>query len=312
MKSNGAIFLFAAATLVQVPVEAQNSVVPGGFQGRWASDQTRCMSLHDSRLSVSEDEFLFYESRAKVLSARQTGPQEVEFEMESSGEGQTRREVRRFVLSPDGGTLTDVTSPAQFVRVRCEQVPLPFVDEASNDPDFLAFRTRLLEAVASRDTAFILSLVSDGILNSLGGDGGIDEFIRHWQLDAEVSRFWTEFETLLRLGGAFMTDDRFLAPYTAATWQNTNLDGFDYSAVIGANVNVRSEPSLTAPVVSRMSYQTVREARSISSDEWVPVRLTDGGTAYINKRYVRSPISYRAMFERSNGRWELTAFLAGD
>jgi hypothetical protein len=97
-----------------------------------------------------------------------------------------------------------------------------------------------------------------------------------------------------------------------ATWQSVNLDGFEYSAVIGADVNVRSEPSLTAPVISTMSYQTFRKVRGLSFEEWVPVHLTDGGTGYINRQYVRSPISYRAMFERTDGRWELTAFIAGD
>ena len=225
---------------------------------------------------------------------------------------QTWREVRRFTLSPDASTLTDVTYPTPFVRVRCEQVPLPFVDEAPTDPDFLVFRARLLEAVTSRDSAFVLSLVSDRIVNSFGGNGGVDEFILDWRLDAEDSRFWTEFETVLLLGGAFLAEDRFLAPYITATWQSVNLDPFEHSAVIGANVNVRSEPSVTAPVVSKMSYQTVREVNGLSSAEWVPVRLADGTTGYINERYVRSPIGYRAIFERSNGGWELTAFVAGD
>lgn len=258
MNSIRGLIILTVSALSQSPSWAQNTAVPGGFQGRWASDQARCMSTHDSRLTVTEDEFLFYASRARVLAMRQIDRQEVEFDMEATGEGQTWRETRRFTLSPDASMLTDVTRPDPFVRVRCEQVPLPFVDEAPIDPDFLAFRTRLLEAVASRDSAFILSLVSDRILNSFGGNGGVDEFIMDWQLDSEDSRFWGEFETVLRLGGAFLAENKFLAPYVTATWQSVNLDGFEYSAVIGADVNVRSEPSLTAPVISTMSYQTFR------------------------------------------------------
>jgi hypothetical protein len=117
---------------------------------------------------------------------------------------------------------------------------LPFVDEAPSDPGFLAFRSSLLDAVASRDSAYILSIVSDRIRNSFGGDGGIDEFERFWQPDSQDSRFWTEFETALRLGGAFRCEDSFVAPYTTATWPN-DLDGYAHAAVIGTNVNVRSE-----------------------------------------------------------------------
>ena len=37
-----------------------------------------------------------------------------------------------------------------------------------------------------------------------------------------------------------LSDGRFYAPYVTSSWQETSLDGFDYSAVIGTNVNVRS------------------------------------------------------------------------
>ena len=40
------------------------------------------------------------------------------------------------------------------------------------DPSFLAFRTRLLEAVKKKDAKFISSLLSPDILNSFGGNGG--------------------------------------------------------------------------------------------------------------------------------------------
>ncbi len=310
MHSVRAVMLVAVLAFAQLPAGAQSAVVPGEFQGRWGSSQARCMFAHEGGLTVSADEFLFYESRAKVHSAQQVGRQEVEFDMEFSGEGQTWRGLRRFALSSDTRTLTDVTGPAPFARVRCEQNPLPFLDEGPSDPDFLAFRSSLLDAVASRDAAYILSIVSDRIRNSFGGDGGIDEFERVWQLDAQDSRFWTEFGTVLRLGGAFQGEDGFLAPYTTATWPN-NLDGFQHVAVIGTNVNVRSEPSLTAPVVSRMSYQTVRMVMGWPPGEWLHVRLADG-TGYINVSYVRSPIGYRAFFERTDGRWVMTIFIAGD
>ncbi len=311
MYSMRAKILVTVVAFAGLPAGAQNTVVPGGFQGRWASGQARCMTAHEGSLTVSANEFLFYESRAKVLSTRQIGRQEVEFDMEFTGEGQTWHDVGRFSLSSDARTLTDVTRPDGFARVRCEQIPLPSVDEAPNDPDFLAFRTSLLDAVASRDSAYILSIVSGGIRNSFRGDGGIDEFERDWQLDADDSRFWTEFGTVLRLGGAFQGENSFVAPYTTATWPNT-LDGFEHAAVIAKNVNVRSEPSLTAPVISRMSYQTVGLTRVRPLGEWLPVRLANGGTGYINKSYVRSPNSYRAFFERRDGLWVLTIFIADD
>jgi hypothetical protein len=61
-----------------------------------------------------------------------------------------------------------------------------------------------------------------------------------------------------------------------------------------------------------MSYQTVRLASDRPPGDWLSVHLADGSTGYIDERYVRSPISYRAYFERMDGRWVLMMFIAGD
>jgi hypothetical protein len=61
-----------------------------------------------------------------------------------------------------------------------------------------------------------------------------------------------------------------------------------------------------------VSYQTVRLVRGWPPGDWLNVRLADGSTGYINVKYVRSPIGYRAIFERTDGRWVMTYFIAGD
>jgi hypothetical protein len=110
--------LIAGTTLVAI---AQDSKVPVEFQGRWAGSQAQCGVAHEASLTIHENRIDFYESRGKVLSAVVTRPLEVELEIEATGEGQTWRAVRRFTLSDDKRTLTDVTnSRHQFSRVRCD------------------------------------------------------------------------------------------------------------------------------------------------------------------------------------------------
>lgn len=299
------------AVLQAAPAAGQPGHAPERFQGHWASDPSQCMSMHEGALSITADEFLFPESRAGIVSVRQTGELEAEFELEFSGEGQSWRDRRRFVLSADAATLTDVTAPARLTRVRCLHHPLPYVDEAANDAGFHAFRCRLLDAVARRDAAYVLSIVSADIRNSFGGGGGIEEFTARWRPGAGDSRFWDEFGTVLRLGGAFDGGDRFVAPYTFATWPDT-LDAFGHAAVIGNNVNVREKPMLAAPVIAQMSYRTVPLAGSLSPGEWRHVRISEAITGYMHARYLRSPVDYRAFFERRGGEWKLTMFIAGD
>src|SRR5918995_549351 len=99
--------LIAGTALVAT---AQDSKVPIEFQGRWAGTQAQCGVAHEASLTIHEDRIDFYESRGKVLAAVVTRPLEVELEIEATGEGQTWREVRRFTLSDDKRTLTDVTN----------------------------------------------------------------------------------------------------------------------------------------------------------------------------------------------------------
>ena len=191
------------------------------------------------------------------------------------------------------------------------QVMLQPVDEGARDESFAAFRADLLDAVARKDKPFILSILSADIRNSFGGDGGTSEFRSTWNFDGDDSEFWAELEAVLRMGGAFRTRDEFSAPYVFAMWPET-LDAFEFVAVIGTNVNVRSEPSITAPIVARLSHEVVRLAEGRPATTWLKVALADGTAGYVNERYLRSPIDYRASFVRNDDRWMLRFFAAGD
>ena len=197
--------------------------------------------------------------------------------------------------------------------VQRRQVLRP-VDEAVSRPDFLAFRTQLIAAVARRDASAILNIVDPSIKNSFGGDDGIDEFKRMWRLE-ESNRFWNEFGNVLRLGGSFDNANEFTAPYTFSRWPN-NIDSFDYVAVVGTRVRMRTLPRLNAPVGGQVSHEILRlDMEAFSKDwrteEWTAVRI-NGRKMYIATRFIRSPIDYRAHFQYIDGRWWLNFFLAGD
>ena len=109
--------LLAAATAL-----AQGQKIPVEFQGRWAGSQQSCPSSGDLRLEILADSFQFHEGRGKVLSVRTLGPLSIELELTMNAEGETWRDTRRFVLSEDKRTLTEVTnanSQRHTARVRC-------------------------------------------------------------------------------------------------------------------------------------------------------------------------------------------------
>lgn len=204
-----------------------------------------------------------------------------------------------------------VTSQAQVGRL------LP-VDEASRDPDLFQFRARLQEAVTRHDLTAVLEAIDPEIRNSFGGDGGIDEFQKQWNLPSDQSDFWHQMGLALSLGGTFYDENTFAAPYLIKNFPE-DLDAFEHLVLIGSDVRVRAEPRLGSEVLAVLSFDILPFAREANerlsekqSEEWTAVLLRDGRVGYVASRYLRSAIDYRAIFDRKNGRWWLTAFIGGD
>ena len=142
-----------------------------------------------------------------------------------------------------------------------EQYVLP-VDEAKSNPSFLAFRTRLVDAVKRKDAAFVLSVVDSQIRINFGDGGGIAAFKKEWKNLGPSSRFWDEFGPVISNGGRFSKeaderDGTFWAPYVFDQFP-PELDATEYAAIFGNNVNLREAPDLNSKVVTRLSYNIVR------------------------------------------------------
>lgn len=209
-----------------------------------------------------------------------------------------------------------------FDAVAQERKVLP-VDEANKDASFGAFREKTLQAAKKRDVKYILSILDPNIKNNFGGDGGIQEFKREWKIQSLQSKFWAEFITVLSNGGTFSREngetksDMFQAPYTFTQFPE-DLDAFEYHSIFGSSVNLRSRPEAAAPVVATLSYNVVKvnfiNSVKIGEDEysWLKVETLGGKRGFVQSKYVRSPIAYRAIFEKKKGQWKMTAFIAGD
>jgi hypothetical protein len=186
------------------------------------------------------------------------------------------------------------------------------VDEAPRDPSFLSFRRQLMQASRKRDHRLVLSIVDPRIRNSFGNGGGVNEFKTLWNLERPGSKLWNELGTILSLGGGFRTFQgkrMFYAPYIFSHWPD-DLDAFEYGAIVGRNVRVRSGPRATARVIDTLSYDIVR--LSEAAGEWVQVVTPSGRRGYVLGRLVRRSIDYRACFEKKGGRWRMTILVAGD
>ena len=117
---------------------------------------------------------------------------------------------------------------------------------------------------------------------------------------------------VLALGGSFDRNGHFIAPYVFSRWPE-KIDSFENVAIVGANVRIRAAPRHDATSIGSFSFAVLPLLEDQKGHEgWTAVRIAKGKTGYVLSQYVRSPVDYRAIFERLDGRWQLTAFVAGD
>jgi hypothetical protein len=207
-----------------------------------------------------------------------------------------------------------------FSSLSAQERYLKPVDEAKTDASFLAFRTKLIEAAKKRDAKYILGVVDRDIKNSFGGNDGIEEFMKAWKINSPDSEFWNEFFPVITNGGTFFKKGKtkiFFAPYSFNAFPD-DLDAFSYSVIFGNNVNLRLKADNNSPVIASLSYNIVEIVNSINSGSnsekvsWYEVKTLGGKKGFVSADYVRSPIDYRAGFEKIKGKWKMTIFLAGD
>ena len=200
--------------------------------------------------------------------------------------------------------------------VLSQSAKLQPVDEATKDPSFFAFRARLLSALARKDVNYLISILDPQIKTDFGGGGGVADFKKAWRPERSNSQIWSELVSVLALGGSF-DKGSFSAPYVYSKFPD-EFDAYEYRAVIEDGVRVRREPNTTSAVIKTLSFDIVKvvvdtpNENSAVKRQWLTVELGDGQKGFMAKEYLRSPIDYRAIFEKKNGKWLMTAFVAGD
>jgi hypothetical protein len=197
------------------------------------------------------------------------------------------------------------------------------VDEAYKNADFLKFRNQMQAAVKSKNVKFIKAHVDKNIKNGFGGNDGIAEFIKQWNLNKnpEKSSLWYELGEVLRLGGSFTNKEKtsFMAPYVYSSFPE-GYDSFTHGVIIGKNVNLRAKPSANSKIIAKLNYDIVEvigPGRLVDrkvANSWRHIKLANGLKGYVAEKYFRSPVDYRGEFVKSkqDGVWRLTFFVAGD
>lgn len=196
-------------------------------------------------------------------------------------------------------------------EVGAETRRVPPVDQCSADPSFAAFRDDLRQAIARRDRAFILALVTDDIEVDFGGGAGRDTFAQTWSLDRpDISPLWQELGETLSLGCARSSEGDYWSPSFFLDSGEVG-DPFETALAIRPGAALHSAPDAASPIVTTLDWDVLTVTEWNGEQGWQRAALADGRSGYVRSEDLRSVIDYRAGFRRIDGRWRIV-LIAGD
>lgn len=198
-------------------------------------------------------------------------------------------------------------------------------NEVSKDSSLKVFVDSLKAVVGRKDAPALLKLLSPDVkVASNGATNGIKGFREIYAPVFPASQVWVNLHTVLSLGGVFTGKpaSQFIFPYAAQRdVKNKYCDGCDRClTIIGPDVHVRKKDDRLSASVGQLNYDVVKVAvepvsktKGGNSDNWVYIQTFDGKiTGWVRNDLTWDICDYRLLLEKKKGKWQVTAFLAGD
>ncbi|KRA83834.1 SH3 domain-containing protein [Altererythrobacter sp. Root672] len=170
------------------------------------------------------------------------------------------------------------------------------------------FRANLATAVKARDADALVALAADDVELDFNGGEGPDEL--RSRLDAEAG-LWDELDKLMTLGCSANANGNLAIPWLFDQ-DLGDVDPFSTLLVTAEDEPVRAGPSASAQQIGTVSWDLVETALFDWEAPFQPVTLADGREGYIATGKLRSVIDFRLIAARQDGRWKITALVAGD
>ena len=205
---------------------------------------------------------------------------------------------------------------ASFVAAASAATPaprLPPVDQCAAKPGFKIYKDALKRSVDRRNGDGLLALLAPDVLVNFGGESGRDAFAREWDLKAGVpEELWKQLAGILALGCAKSTGVLVIPSMASQFDSDADEGALDKLVVISSSAELRAAPDSASARVASLSWDVVTALERRHQDDWVKVQLADGRKGWVAGSQMRSPLDYRAIIEKRDGRWMITAFVAGD
>ena len=192
----------------------------------------------------------------------------------------------------------------------------PPIDEGANDVQFSEFRRNLVNSIDKKSYDWAIARIGNDIKYNYDEGNAKKELLKLWELMPQTKElFFSELRECLVLGGQFMKFDDvtyFVAPYVHSAWPD-DFDPSEHLAVTSVTASIYEKADDTLEPLEVARHTIVKQDLSSRAEGWHLVEYADGKWGWIKDADVRSPIDYRAFFERDyRGSYVLKTFLAGD
>lgn len=222
---------------------------------------------------------------------------------------------RRLVLALLAGTA--LATPAAALTPARRTKPITMFNEATRDPSLVKAIAEMLAAARAKDWKRFAPHVDARIQLDFGGGAGRAEFGKRL---ARSPAHWDELVWVLEHGGKFEKDGTFMAPYTFSA-DTGKLDPFE-AGVLVAKAKVHAEPRENAPVLAEFDRTAIKvidwkgdektPRPFYKRQDWVQVELDGKRKGWLQAKYVRSAVDFRAGIKKVRGAWKMNVFIAGD
>lgn len=200
-------------------------------------------------------------------------------------------------------------------RASADNLKVEPFDQSAQDAGFVAFLERFKDAVDDRETDAVVAAARPDVVVFNDPDGGGVETLRKQLTDgwsgADAAAYWGEMEKALALGGGFLADDRYCAPYVYAYALPGAKDNLSNAFVIRDRAKLYEKPTVESGVLGHFSYTVVPIERWLDRD-WVEVLLADGRKGYLSRQDFRIRGDYHLCFAKEPDGWKLTVFDVGE
>jgi hypothetical protein len=192
------------------------------------------------------------------------------------------------------------------------------VDEAAKDQSFAQFRDELKAVIARKDAAKLFHYLASDIQLSFGGDYGGPAFHKMWKPFDKDTQVWKALSLIVDNGGKFVVPGGFAAPYAYAAFPE-DIDAFSYVVVTNPRALLRERPHANARVIRELDHDILEVVNSSGKmqheagpNDWDEVKHVSGQRGFVQSADIRSPIEFRAVFEKRKGKWVMQTLIAGD